>query len=149
MKLEPLMTIAVDLEPPLTAGATPLGEVRLLSFKAGTFSGVGLKGVLLPGGTDWQLVRADGVFEIRAHYLLETEEAERIEVDSRGIRHATEETLARISRGEHVEPTQYYFRTAMRFNTGAPRLAYLTRLLAVARGERMRDSVRMSVFAVP
>jgi len=38
MKLEPPMSIAVDLEPPLTAGATPLGEVRLLSFKAGTFS---------------------------------------------------------------------------------------------------------------
>lgn len=152
MNLQELMTIYVAIEPPLSAGSTPNGEVRLLSFKDGTFEGSAgrdLRGTILPGGTDWQRVRADGTLEIRAHYLLESSAGERIEVDSRGIRHAAPEVLERLARGELVDPSQYYFRTAIRFNCSAPRLAYLNQLLAVSFGERMKDSVKLRVYAVP
>ena len=117
MQLSPLFTITVDVDPPQSAGVTPIGEVRLLPFRGGTFEGPGLRGKLLPGGTDWQQVRADGVLEIRAHYMLETEQGERIEVISEGIRHAAPEVLERLSRGEAVPADQYYFRTHIRLNT--------------------------------
>ena len=149
MQLEPLLTLHVEVEPILNAGDTPDGEVRLIPFTRGHFEGPGLRGTLLPGGTDWQRVRADGVLEIRAHYLLETEQGERIEVRSEGIRHAEQAVLERLARGEAVPAGEYYFRTHVRLNTAAPRLAHLNRMLIVSSGERSKSAVRLTLFAVP
>jgi len=143
--LEPLFTIDIQVHAPISTGRGPLDEVRVIPFDAGTFSGLGLQGRLLDGGTDWQTVRADGVIEIRAHYLLETEEHERIEVISEGVRDATTDVLQRITSGEVVPADEYYFRTFIRLRTMAPRLEHLNRRLCVAAGERRRDSVRIHV----
>jgi hypothetical protein len=148
MKLDPLLTITVDVDAPQSAGVTPIGEVRLLAFSSGSFEGPGLRGRLLPGGTDWQQVRADGALEIRAHYMLETDQGERIEVVSQGIRHASPEVLERLARGDAVPPDQYYFRTHVRLNTAAPRLLHLNRALFVSSGERMQSSVRLTFYAL-
>ena len=97
-----------------------------------------MRGRLLPGGTDWQQVRADGVLEIRAHYMLETEQGERIEVISQGIRHAAAGRARTLEPRRAVSADQYYFRTHIRLNTAAPRLLHLNRMLAVSSGERMQ-----------
>ena len=149
MHLVPLMTIAVEVEETVSAGVTPVGEVRLVRFTSGTFEGDGLRGHLLPGGTDWQQVRADGALEIRAHYLLQTEEGEVVEVISEGLRDASPRVLARIAAGESVDPSEYYFRTHIRFRTASERLGHLNRLLAVSSGSRQARSVSLKVFAVP
>jgi hypothetical protein len=149
MKLEPLLTLTIEIEEILSLGPTPIGEVRLLPFTRGSFDGKELRGKLLPGGTDWQLVRADGAFEIRAHYVLETEQGERIEVISEGIRHAQPGVLERIAAGEPVAPSEYYFRTHVRLNTSAPRLSYLNRTLFVSSGERKQSAVMLTFYAVP
>jgi hypothetical protein len=149
MQLSPLMNISVEVEEALSAGMTPIGEVRLITFARGSFEGEGLRGQLLPGGVDWQQVRADGVLEIRAHYMLQTDEGERIEVVSEGLRHASPEVLARIANDEPVDPAEYYFRTHIRMRTASERLAHLNRLLAVAAGVRRARSVLIRVFAVP
>ena|SRR5882672_1628956 len=149
MQLVPLMNIAVDVEEAISAGTTPIGEVRLIRFTSGTFEGEGLRGHLLPGGTDWQQLRADGVMEIRAHYLLQTEQSETIEVISEGLRDASPAVLARIAAGEPVDPAEYYFRTHIRLRTASERIARLNRLLAVSFGSRQARSVSLRVFAVP
>jgi hypothetical protein len=149
MQLLPLMNVTVEVEDAVTVGATPIGEVRLIRFVSGTFEGDGLRGRLLPGGTDWQQVRADGVLEIRAHYLLETDLGETIEVVSEGLRAASPEVAARIARGDVVDPAEYYFRTHIRLRTASERLARLNRLLAVSLGSRKARSVHLRVFAVP
>ena len=89
------------------------------------------------------------MLEIRAHYLLETDEGERIEVISEGIRAGSPEVLDRIARGDDVPADHYYFRTFVRFNSGSERLAHLNRLLAVSVGERRRSSVHLQLYAVP
>jgi hypothetical protein len=149
MQLVPLMTIAVEVEETVSAGVTPIGEVRLVRFTSGTFEGDGLRGHLLAGGTDWQQVRADGALEIRAHYLLQTGQGEVLEVISEGLRDAPPRVLARIAAGETVDPAEYYFRTHIRFRTASERLGHLNRLLAVSSGSRQARSVSLKVFAVP
>jgi hypothetical protein len=149
MQLAPLMTLTVEVEPIISAGPTPVGEVRVIPFRGGSFEGPELRGSLLPGGTDWQRVRSDGVLEIRAHYMLQTDRDERIEVVSEGIRHARPEVLERLARGEPVAAAEYYFRTHVRLNTAAPRLEHLNRMLVVSFGERRKDSVHLRLFAVP
>jgi hypothetical protein len=149
VQLEKLFEIEVEVEEPISAGTTPSGEVRVIPFAGGRFSGPGLQGRLLPGGSDWQTVRPDGALEIRAHDLLETDRGERIEVISEGIRHAAPGVLERLARGETVAPGEYYFRTFVRLRTAAERLAPLNLRLAIAAGERTRNAVHLSVYAVP
>jgi hypothetical protein len=135
----PLLTVEAALGPIVSVGKTPRGHVRVVTILSGTFAGP---------DADWQELRPDGVLEIRAHYLLETDGGELIEVKSEGVRSASAEVLARINRGEVVSSSEYYFRTAIRLATASARLARYNDLLAVARGERRASSVVISVFEV-
>lgn len=146
--LRPLFELTIDVGPLTTLGATPLGEVRLVQLLSGTFEGPELRGKLLPGGADWQQVRSDGTLEIRAKYLLETDQAELIQVQSEGVRAAAPEVLARLDRGELPDPSEYYFRTALRFTTSAPRLLRLNGILGVSYGRRAPRQVMLSFFEV-
>jgi Protein of unknown function (DUF3237) len=131
-------------------GQFPLAERRMIPFRGGTFEGVGgalqgVSGTIAPGGVDWQYVRSDSVIDLRAHYLLLTDDNEPIEVNSDGIRAAAPEVLARLTAGEPVDPSEYYFRTAIRLHTSAPRLQSLNEMIAVASGERRKSQVVISV----
>ena len=50
-----------QLESILKFGMTPYGERRIINILGGTVEGPKLKGRILPGGADWQIVRTDGV----------------------------------------------------------------------------------------
>ena len=119
---------------------------RTVPITGGVVSGAH-NGIILPGGADWQEVRADGSLDIAARYVLKLDDG-LVEVDSRGLRHATPEVLARLDRGELVDSSGYYFRTAIRFTTGSPALAYLNNLLCVSIGERRARSVHLDVRRV-
>lgn len=142
------LELDVELTQLLTIGPGPAGEVRLVPIVGGRFSGEELSGIVLPGGGDWQTVRADGALEISARYLLKTDQEELIEVRSEGLRAATAEVLARLASGELVPPTEYYFRTSIRFRTAAPRLARLNDRLAISYGMRRKSSVGLEVYEV-
>jgi Protein of unknown function (DUF3237) len=85
---------------------------------------------------------------ICARYTLETDEGELILVRSDGLRHGPPDVIARLARGESVEPSHYYFRTILRFEASSQKLAWLNRILTVARGRRDVDAVRLDVFEV-
>jgi len=103
----------------------------------------------VPGGTDWQRVWANGVLEIDARYMLETDEGERIEVRSSGIRAAPPEVMARLAAGEHVPGDEYYFRTFIRLTTGAERMTWMNERLFIGVGERRPSDVLIIVHEVP
>lgn len=150
-ELREIMRVSVEVEDSLSTGQTPSGEARVVPFVRGTFTGpaLDLYGVLLPGGTDWQLVRPDGVLEIRAHYMLQTDRDEVIEVVSNGLRAASPEVLERIAAGEVVAPSEYYFRTAVRIRSGASRLAELNQRLFIGIGERTARNATVTIRQVP
>lgn len=147
--LRHLLSISIDVEPPRMLGAFPDGERRLMVFRSGTFRGAdGLRGALSGGGVDWQTVRADGAIEIRAHYLLVTDDGEPIEVQSNGLRVAEPEVAARMAAGVAVDPSEYYFRTHIRLHTSSARWDRLNRVIAVSSGERRTDDVAIHVHEV-
>ena len=53
-----------------------------------------------------------------------------------------------LARAEAVDAALYYFRTALRFETAAPALQHLNRVVAVGVGVREARLVRLSVFGV-
>jgi hypothetical protein len=145
IELSELLAIEVDVRPAVDLG----NGRRTVSFSGGRFLGRdGLVGRVLEGGVDWQQARPDGVLEIDAHYVLVTDAEEMIEVRSVGLRRAAPEVVERIMRGDDVDPSEYYFRTHVRFTTFVPRLAWLNDLIAVSTGQRQRDLVHIHVHEV-
>ena len=82
----PFLQIEANLEPMVELGPTPYGERRVIHIVGGRFQGPRLNGRIIPGGADWQLLRADGVADLSARYTLETDEGELVLVRSDGIR---------------------------------------------------------------
>ena len=149
ISLEHLLTITIQPDPFSMLGDFPLGERRMVTLGAGRFEGRdGLRGTLAPGGTDWQVVRRDGVIEIDAHYLLLTDEVEPIEVRSTGVRGGSADVADRQARGERVDPSEYYFRTHITLRTSSTRWDRLNRIIAVSSGERLPGEVVVHVFEV-
>lgn len=150
--LAPLMRLDVEVGELVTLGPVATGERRMVDIVGGRFEGAGVlqgcHGRVLPGGADWQLLRADGVLEVDARYLLEDTQGARVQVLSQGLRHGPAEVIAALGRGETVDPATYYFRTAMRFEAAAASLAHLNRVVAVAFGVREARVVRLAVYSV-
>ena len=137
--------LRAELADIIDVGLTPMGHRRVVNIQGGHFEGDLISGTVLPGGADWQWVRTDGTIDLDARYTLKTDAGELIQVTSQGLRTASPEVLARLGRGEDVDPALYYFRTVMRFETSAPALLPLTRLLAVAYGRRTRNAVELRI----
>ena len=145
---QPMFTIRAELAGILKLGATPYGERRIINILGGTVEGTRLKGRILPGGADWQIMVQDGSLDIHARYTVESDAGALIQVDSKGLRHGPPEVLARMAKGEDVDPALYYFRTVMRFETGDPALAWLNKIIGLARGEREKLTVKLDIYEV-
>jgi len=148
LEAEPIFIIDAELDAVLDLGRTPYGGRRFVGISGGRVSGRKLSGRVLPGGADWQIVRGDGAADISARYVIESDAGARIRVASDGLRHGPPDVLDKLMRGDRVDPSLYYFRTAMRFETADASLNWLNRILAVARGEREARRVRLQVYEV-
>jgi hypothetical protein len=134
-----LMTLQVVVPPPQKVGAVPHGTRVVAPITSGTFEGPCLRGKVLPGGGDWLLLRSDAVLELDLRITLETDDGALIYMTSSGLRHGPPEVLAALARGESVDSSKYYFRTAARFETSAAQYAFLNRLIAISSGDRRAD----------
>ena len=56
--------------------------------------------------------------------------------------------MARLAKGDNVDPSLYYFRTVLRFETADPSTDWLNRILGLARGAREARAVRLDVYEV-
>ena len=145
---KPILLIHCQLQSILKFGVTPYGERRIINILGGTVEGPKLKGRILPGGADWQIVRNDGVVDLRARYTVETDSGAHILVNSEGLRHGPPEVMERLARDETVDPSLYYFRAFMRFETADPAVSWLNRILTIGTGSRENKAVRLAVHEV-
>jgi hypothetical protein len=143
--LEFLFTLTAEVGEVVTMGPAPLGERRVVQITGGHFEGPQMRGEVL-SGADWQIVRDDGAIELDARYAIKEARGGIVQVVSQGMRHGSPEVLARLARGENVPPGQYFFRTIMRFETGASELAFLNKTIAVATAERKARQVELQAW---
>jgi hypothetical protein len=146
--LELLARVRADVGQPQLVGTALLGERRIVPILGGEVEGPQLRGRVLPGGADWQVVASDGTAQLEARYTIETHDAALVYVRNLALRHGPPEVLERIRLGEEVDPTEYYFRSTPRFECGDPRYAWLNRIIAVASGARLANEVLLRVYAV-
>lgn len=124
------------------------GERRYIPILGGSFEGERLSGEVLDGGADWQVIRPDGSALLHAMYTLKTNDGALIYVDNIGVRWGPPEVLARLARGEAVDPAEYYFRTTPRFETGTEKYSWLNNIAAVCSAVRKTDQVIIDFYEV-
>ena len=147
-RLDFLCTLVIRVAEPLAIGETGLGLRRIVHITGGEVRGARVSGRILPGGADFQILRADGLTDLHARYAFETDAGERVYIENSGLRFGPPDLMEKIKRGEPVDPASIYFRTAPRFETGAPRLRFLMERLFVGVGARHPDRVELDVFEV-
>jgi 5-methylphenazine-1-carboxylate 1-monooxygenase len=146
--LELITRVRATLAEPLELGQTPWGRRRVIAVTGGEFDGPLLRGKVLPGGADWQIVHEDGTATIDTRYTLESHDGALISVATRGCRTGPREVLARIAAGETVDPAEYYFRVSIQYETSAPEYAWLNWIVAVASALRLADQVIYDAYVV-
>jgi hypothetical protein len=144
----PLFVMRLQVRPLQIIGDTPGAFRRVGVVPGGSFAGERLLGEVLDGGADWQAVRTDGSTTLDVRLVLKTTDGALIGMTYRGIRHGAADILARIDRGETVEPNSYYFRIAPLFETASKNYAWLNTLVAIGTGHRKADGPIYSVFEV-
>ena len=150
---DPSLTLVYRLDAvlgePLELGEVSQGRRRIVPQIGGTFEGPDVKGKLLPGvSADWQIVLPDGTAIADIRYTLETDAGALLYVQSRGVRHGSPEVLARLSRGEDVDASEYTFRTSTQIETASRDLDWLNKGVFISVGGRRPGGVIYETYLV-
>ncbi|MBT9554264.1 MAG: DUF3237 domain-containing protein [Hydrogenophaga sp.] len=153
--LEPVFDLTVFVAAPIEAGQTfglnSQGRRRIIPITGGTVSGQ-VNGAVLPGGADFQLVVSETCADLDARYLLRLDDADwagaHVFVQNRALRRGSADDIAKLVRGEPVDPAAIYFRCAPTFEVSHPALAWMTQSLFIGTGARFPDRVQIRVFRV-
>ena len=145
-KLEFVFAAQVTVDPPLDLGDVGKGGRRIVPIIGGDFFGPQLRGKVLPGGADWQILRDDGVAELEARYTLRTDDGALIYVRNHAFRHGPADVMAALAAGRPVDSARYYFRGATFFETSATRYAWLGKNIIVCTGEREPLGVKLKFY---
>ena len=139
--LRPCLRLDVEVGAPVEVGpsASPFGygHRRLIPITGGR---------VLCEHADFQLIVGDRAARLEARYVIETEAGDRVYVENLALRSGSPDDIARLARGEPVEPERIYFRCVPRFETAAPALAWMMERLFVGTGARRPDRVELRVF---
>ena len=145
-----LARFTVELARPLwDLGRTSgLGSRRIVPITGGHVVGPDLNGEILDNGADWQIVGDDGTTAVDTRYLLRLDDGALAYLRTQGFRHGPPDVLARITEGEDVDPTLYYFRVQMLFETASATYDWLNRIVAVGSALRAADAVIYDAYRV-
>ncbi len=148
-RLTPVYRLEASVGEPVEVGDTRRGHRRIVPLSGGTFTGPTLSGTLIPGASaDWQTVLPDGTAIGEIRYSLRTVGGDVLNVQARGVRHGRPEVLARLARGEAVDPSEYTFRTATQIEAAAGALDWLNKGVFVSVGGRQPGGVVYETYLV-
>jgi len=148
-RLTKIYRLEATVAPPLELGDMAQGHRRIVALTGGTFTGPELSGKLLPGASaDWQIILPDGTALGDIRYTLQTDRGDLLYVQSRSVRHGSQEVLARLGRGEAVEAGEYTFRTSTQIEAAAPDLDWLNKGIFISVAGRHAGGVIYETYLV-
>jgi hypothetical protein len=148
VRTRPLFVMRLQVPPLYVVGATPNAFRRIGVIEGGSFEGERLCGEILGGGNDWQDVRKDNCTKLDVRLVLKTMDGALIVMTYQALRCGPPDVMARLDRGEVVEPASYYFRINPLFETSAAKYDWINRIIAVGTGHRLADGPIYSIFEV-
>lgn len=141
-------TLLVELSAPLELGKGRAGQRRIIPIVGGKALGPDIVGRVLDLGADWQTTYADGAAHLDTRYAVETDDGALIEIVNLGTRHGPPEVMARLAKGEAIDPGSYYMRTAARLETGDDRYDWVNNTIFVSAGLRRASAVEVAFYKV-
>ncbi len=141
------VTVAAPIEAGDVQGASTRGKRRTIPITGGTVRGH-LNVRVLAGGADFQLIVSDTMAVLDARYTLELDSGARIFVQNHALRRGSAEAIAKLVRGEPVDPAEIYFRCVPTFEVSDPALSWLTDSIFVGTGARLPDQVQIAIYRV-
>jgi Protein of unknown function (DUF3237) len=79
LRVKPLFTFLLEVQPAINVGKTPGVDRRIGIITGGRFEGERLQGTILSGGSDWQAVRpGDGAWMLNVRIVLKTDDGDMI-----------------------------------------------------------------------
>jgi hypothetical protein len=140
--------LVVQISAPIEIGQISGHLRRMIPIAGGEARGPRLRGKILAGGADYQIMRSDGVTDLHARYVIELEDGQLIYVENSGVRYGPPDLMDKLRRGKPVDPSLIYFRTTPRFETAARGYEWLMQNLFICSGSRFPDHVEMRFFQV-
>ena len=141
-----MFVMRLEVKPPLVVGSPPGGYRRIGVIPGGSFEGDRLSGKVLDGGSDWQTIRPDGAVNLNVRLVLRTNDDALVCMTYQGVRYGPPDVIARIDRGEVVDPESYYFRVNPLFQTSAPQYDWINHVVGIGIGHRLADGPIYSIF---
>ena len=149
--LDYAFTIGIELTGARWIRPTSIGMTRAAVYAgSGTIEGPMLRGKVIPmSGGDFPLVRADGVIDFDARYLLEAEDGTVIYLQNRGYRWArTPEAAEKMNRNEAVGRDEYYMLVSPKLDAPDGPHAWLNKHVFVGVAEKIPGANRIHYFVV-
>ena len=152
--MKELFVIKVTVDTPIVVGQDNVsGRRQLIPITGGTLTGFDLegnplRGTVLPGGVDSQVIRPNGRCELSARYAVRLEDERSFYIENNGIRTVPEACVPQVLRGEFVDSSLYYFATTPSFEVYSDTLRWLNNYVFVCKAVRKPDSVEIHYFVI-
>jgi hypothetical protein len=140
--------VAQPLEAGQVIGLNSRGRRRIIPIVGGTVKGPLLNGKILAAGADFQIVVSETSADLDARYIIELDSGEHIFVQNHALRRGSAENIAKLVRGEVVDPAEIYFRCVPTFEVSQPSLQWMTESIFLGTGARFPDHVLISIYRV-
>lgn len=152
--MKALFTILVYVDKPVVIGQDGInGRRQLIPITAGELSGVDIygnpmRGTVLPGGVDSQVIRPDGKCELSARYGVKLEDGRSFYIENNGIRTVPGEYVQQVLSGGFVDPSLYYFATTPHFEVYHDSLRWMENYIFVCKAIRTPTAVELHYYIV-
>lgn len=146
------VTVAAPIEAGMVSGLNSRGRRRIIPITGGNLAGPQLQGRVLHAGADFQIVVSDTCADLDARYMIALDgpqhAGEHLFVHNRALRRGSAQDIARLVRGEPVDPQAIYFRCVPTFEVSSESLRWMTENVFIGTGARFKDRVEMRFFRV-
>jgi len=149
-----LFTVSVTVATPVVVGQdNKNGRRQLIPITGGVvegcdIAGQNIRGEILPGGVDSQVIRPDGKCELSARYGVRLEDGRSFYIENNGIRTVPEAYVSQVLAGKFVDPSLYYFATTPIFEVYDESLRWLENHIMVCKAVREPDAVKIHYYVV-
>ncbi|KAI0470402.1 hypothetical protein GGR56DRAFT_678739 [Xylariaceae sp. FL0804] len=139
-----LFHLECDMEAFRHIGAGPYGDRSTVIFKGGRFEGPRLRGEILPGGGDWEIVRTQGDIQtahLNTRYNLVTHDGAAIYLQTTGTRTGPRSILEKLGEDTSITADQFRMRLHLTMETGDPRYSWVNSGVFIASSGRVGSQV--------
>jgi hypothetical protein len=142
----PLLEHVADLIVRVSAPTVVSCSRRVIGINGGEVMGARLHGKILPGGAEFQVIRADHTTELDARYVIETHSGALIYVVNTGFRHKPHAKTESQGAGRIDRSRPDLFALNAAFETDATDYLWLARNVFVGTAERHPDRVELTIY---